>query len=172
VAFAEVVLDWAEENLCIDPARVFSTGYSGGARTSSRFACALPQRIRAIAPVAGVRHDPPCDVSGMPVLTLHGTADGTNLYDGCDPADTACSRNGEWVEGVEAAIGDWRAANGCAEAPRVEPITGEVERRTWSDCRSGADVIFYRVAGGTHTWQLVPNTSELILDFFLAQPPR
>lgn len=172
VAFAEVVLDWASENLCIDPGRVFSTGFSGGARTSSRLACAMPGRIRAIAPIAGVRHDPPCEVNGIPVLTVHGTADGTNFYAGCGATDTGCSRNGEWVEGVEAAVGDWRASNGCAESPRVEPLSDRVERRTWTHCTSGADVVFYRVVDGAHVWELLPNTTEVVLDFFLAQPRR
>jgi polyhydroxybutyrate depolymerase len=171
VAFAEVVLDWAAENLCIDPGRVFSTGFSGGARTSSRFACAMPDRIRAIAPVAGVRHDPPCDVSGIPVLTLHGTGDQTNFYNGCNETDTACSRNGEWVESVEAAITDWRWANGCAESYAVERITDKIERRTWTGCSSGADVVFYRVVDGTHVWQLLPNTAEVVLDFFSRVAP-
>jgi polyhydroxybutyrate depolymerase len=172
VAFAEAVLDWSTENLCIDRARVFSTGFSGGARTSSRLACALPHRIRAIAPIAGVRHDPPCEVSGIPVLTMHGTADGTNLYAGCSPSDTGCSRNGEWVEGVEPAVSDWRASNGCAEAPQVEQLSDKVERRSFTGCASGADVVFYRVADGAHVWDLLPNTTEVVLDFFLAQPRR
>ena len=172
VAFAEVVLDWAHENLCVDPRRIFSTGYSGGGRTSSRFACAMPDRIRAIAPVAGVRHDPPCDVHGMPVLTLHGTNDQTNYYGGCDAADTGCSRNGEWVESVEAAVGDWRNANGCAESATVDAISGTVARFTWSDCTTGAPVIFYRVTDGTHVWPLLPNTTEVVLDFFASLPPR
>ena len=170
VAFAEVILDWAEQNLCIDPQRVFSTGFSGGARTSSRLACALPGRIRAIAPIAGVRHDPPCDVSGVPVLTVHGTGDQTNFYNGCNASDTACSRNGEWVESVEAAVSDWRGANGCADGAQVEQLSDKIERQTWSQCTSGAPVVFYKVRDGAHVWPLLPNTTEVVLDFFLAQP--
>src|SRR5260221_2402440 len=47
VAFAEAVLDFANTNLCIVNGRVYSTGMSGGARMSSRFACALGKRIAA-----------------------------------------------------------------------------------------------------------------------------
>jgi polyhydroxybutyrate depolymerase len=168
VKFAEVILDWAEQNLCMDPARVYSTGFSGGARTSSRFACALPERIRAIAPVAGVRNDPPCDASGIPLLTIHGTGDQTNFYNGCNANDTGCSRNGEWVESVDAAISDWRHANGCTDNVQLEQVSDKVERQTWSECSSGAPVVFYKVSDGAHVWQLLPNTTEVVLDFFLA----
>lgn len=172
VKLAEAAIDWATENLCIDPKRVFSTGYSGGGRTSSRFACALQHRIRAIAPIAGVRHDPPCDVSDMPVLTMHGTGDDVNFYNGCDPNNSGCHRNGEWVESVEAAISDWRQSNGCTDNVHHEQLNDKVELFTWSECNGTAQVVFYKVRDGGHIWHLVGNTTEVVLDFFLAQPPR
>lgn len=36
--FAEAVLDWVLDQVCVDPRRVFAAGYSGGARTASRMA--------------------------------------------------------------------------------------------------------------------------------------
>jgi polyhydroxybutyrate depolymerase len=166
VELAEASIDWAAENLCLDQARVYSTGFSGGARMSSRLACAIPDRIAAIGPVAGLRNDPPCDVSGVPVLTLHGTGDGTNFYDGCPEADTTCSRNGEWVENVENAVADWVQANGCNASPTLDEVSAGVERQTYADCTSGAPVIFYKVTDGAHVWELLPNTTEVVLDFF------
>jgi len=166
--FAKTVLDFASESLCLDTARVYATGFSGGARTSSLFACALPERIRAIAPVGGLRHDPPCDVSGTSVLSVHGTSDDTNFYDGCAVDDTDCNRDGEWVEGVESALSDWVSANGCADAPATTVMAPDVERRSWSTCTSGADVEFYRVEGGAHEWPLLENTTQVVVDFLLS----
>lgn len=53
VGFVDALLDHLESELCVDPARVFSSGMSNGAILSHRLACELSERIAAIAPVAG-----------------------------------------------------------------------------------------------------------------------
>ena len=58
VAFTGDMLDELEAELCIDSARVYSTGYSNGAQMSVRLACNLSERIAAVAPVAGA-YSPP-----------------------------------------------------------------------------------------------------------------
>ena len=58
VAFIDDMLDALEAELCIDSARVFSTGFSAGAHLSVRLACDLSDRIAAIAPVEGVYFPP------------------------------------------------------------------------------------------------------------------
>lgn len=60
IAPTQQAISWANSNLCIDAQRLYATGFSGGARLSSRLACALPGTFAAIAPIAGVRNDPPC----------------------------------------------------------------------------------------------------------------
>jgi len=169
VDFANAVLEWTEANLCTDVARVYSTGFSGGARTSSLLGCALPSRFSAIAPVAGIRNDPPCDATGVNVLALHGTGDNVNFYAGCPVNDTGCSRNGEWGESVEQALGDFRVLNGCRAEPSVEVLPAGTEHHTWSGCKTGATVEFYRVPDGQHTWGLLgAETTTVVLDFLLS----
>ena len=84
VAFIDDLLDALEAQLCIDSARVFSTGFSNGAGLSVRLACDLSDRIAAIAPVAGVYFppfspnlpEPGClSTRPVPVIAFHGTAD-------------------------------------------------------------------------------------------------
>ncbi|MDB4982971.1 MAG: feruloyl esterase, partial [Myxococcales bacterium] len=164
-AFATVVLDWVGQNLCLDAKRVFSTGFSGGARESSYLPCALPGRFRAIAPVAGVRHDPPCGMGGVSVMAVHGTADTQNIYAGC----TGPCRGGEWGESVEAAVADWVKSDACTGAPMIESVSATVERQTWNACAGGTEVVFYKVAGATHMWNLLPNIATQVVDFFLAR---
>ena len=53
----------------VDRARIFATGFSGGARMSSSLGCALPQ-LRAIAPIGGVRAPEPCPRAGLSVNRL------------------------------------------------------------------------------------------------------
>ncbi len=168
VEFAKAILDWADEHVCLNEQRVYSTGFSGGARTSSLLGCAMTDRISGIAPVAGVRNDPPCDGVGVDVLVIHGTGDAVNYYQGCPAGDTACSRNGEWGESVESALADWRVKNGCAGEPAFELVGSNIEHQTWSGCSQGGDVEFYKVPDGAHVWDLLENTTEVVVNFFLA----
>ena len=85
VAFIDDLLNAVEAELCIDSARVFSTGFSVGAGLSVRLACDLSDRIAAIAPVSGVYFppfnprripEPGClSTRPVPVIAFHGTAD-------------------------------------------------------------------------------------------------
>jgi poly(3-hydroxybutyrate) depolymerase len=102
------------------------------------------------------------------VLTLHGTSDGTNFYNGCPAGDTVCSRNGEWVESVESALADFRVTNGCGGEPELEMLEDGVEHRSWKTCTSGTEIEFYKVPDGQHVWWLLPETTDIVTDFLLA----
>jgi polyhydroxybutyrate depolymerase len=95
VRYVADVIDHVAARACADRARVYATGFSGGARMSSLLACRLGDRIAAIAPMAGLRWPAPCDGRPVPVLTFHGLADPQNTYDG-----RVEGRGGEWVESV------------------------------------------------------------------------
>ena len=92
VAFIDDLLDALELQLCIDSARVFSTGFSAGAHLSVRLACDLSDRIAAIAPVSGVYFppfspdlpEPGCSTQPVPVIAFHGTADKGVPFEGKD----------------------------------------------------------------------------------------
>jgi polyhydroxybutyrate depolymerase len=92
VQYVSDVLDHVAARACIDPARVYATGFSGGGRMSSLLGCRLNDRIAAIAPVGGLRWAGPCPGRALPVLTVHGLADLTNPYEGHG------DRGAEWVE--------------------------------------------------------------------------
>jgi polyhydroxybutyrate depolymerase len=81
--FLRDALDQAEHALCIDTNRVYATGLSNGAMMTSGVACALADRVAAVAPVAGVANVPGCDPARpVPVIAFHGTADPFLSYDG------------------------------------------------------------------------------------------
>ena len=93
IAFVDDLLDAMEAELCIDSARVFSTGFSSGAALSVRLACDLSDRIAAIAPVAGV-YFPPSNVHipesaclstrPVPVIAFHGIDDKGVPFEGSE----------------------------------------------------------------------------------------
>lgn len=191
VAFVQAMLRTTNHALCIDPRRVFSTGISNGAMFSTLLVCALPGRLAAIAPVAGINATTVC-VAGTPrvsVLAFHGTADPIVPYQG-----------GEYFSGgplsrviglapakpVDAAIAAWAAFDGCGTPPRQSFVAEDVQHVVWPRCPATGTVQLYRVVGGGHTWpgavavraaQLGPTTASidattLILDFFDAHPRK
>jgi polyhydroxybutyrate depolymerase len=145
VQYVSDVLDDALQKVCVDERKVYATGFSGGARMSSRLACNLSERIAAIAPVSGIRWPAPCTGRAVPVVTFHGLADPQNTYAGMARAD-------EWVESVEDALAGWANHNGCDEARNETPEINRVSVYSYSNCADGADVVLYRIAGLDHSW--------------------
>ncbi|GGX30977.1 extracellular catalytic domain type 1 short-chain-length polyhydroxyalkanoate depolymerase [Streptomyces lomondensis] len=157
--FLSDTIDTLTRSGCADPRRVYATGYSGGARMVSQYACDHPGRLAAIAVVAGLRAGAPVkDASGtylpdpstcrphraLPVLSFSGTADTVNPHNG--------GGFGYWGYGAETAQRRWAALNGCRLGPRTVQVTEHVSRVTHSACRRGARVSMYVIDGGGHTW--------------------
>lgn len=115
VTFLAQVIQRLEVGLCVDPRRVFATGFSGGARMTSQLGCDLSTTIAAIAPVSGLRLPSPCTgTRAVPVISFHGTADPIDPYDG----------NGQayWTYSVPVAAQRWAAHDGCSrDAPGDQP---------------------------------------------------
>ncbi|GAA2666485.1 ricin-type beta-trefoil lectin domain protein [Actinoplanes palleronii] len=161
VAFLDQVITTATAVLCADPSRVYGTGYSGGGRMMSAFACQRADRVAAIAPVAGLRAGRPdpqdtsrpdpqscAPVRPMPVIAFHGEQDATNPYQG--------GGTELWRYSVPVAQRRWAQINGCTTGPTVTAISAHVVKTVYSGCTAGADVVLYAVANGGHTW---PDTS-------------
>lgn len=136
--FVGELLDQVESDLCVDLDRVFSTGMSNGGFMSSHLACVMAARIAAVATVTGITGNNDCDPIAVPVVHFHGTADGIVRYDN-----------------IPDRVSGWAAANGCDEGPTETEITAEVTHDIWS-CPEGAEVEFYTVIGGGHTWPGTP----------------
>jgi polyhydroxybutyrate depolymerase len=147
VAYVSAVIDHVGSRICIDAARVYATGFSGGARMSSLLGCRLNARIAAIAPVSGLRWPAPCEGRPVPVLTFHGLADTQNPYDGKVPG-----RNGEWVESVPDALAAWARHDGCAPDVLLEDPPGPLSTMRYAGCRGGTEVRMIRIDGLGHSW--------------------
>jgi polyhydroxybutyrate depolymerase len=133
--------------VCLDPRRIYATGFSGGARMSSLLGCKLSARIAAIAPMAGLRWPGECDARPVPVFTVHGLADPQNTY-----AGHAEGRGAEWVESVPDALAGWAKHNGCkGDAVREDP-SGPLSTMRYEGCAPGAEVTLIRVDGLVHRW--------------------
>ncbi len=203
--YVDQLLDEIGTSHCIDTSRIYATGLSYGAIMSSFLTCTRANRFAAVAPVAGITIPASgCTPSRpMPVLTFHGTADPILNFNGgvgdslggilkgnadeSTPPTTAkpADLNGP---GYPAAAQAWAVRNGCQPDPTDTKVTDTVIHRVWS-CPAGADVEFYIVEGGGHSWpgsefsksigKIVGpttfdiNATDLIWQFFqrFARPP-
>lgn len=165
VAMTAALVRALDDSLCLDADRTYATGLSNGAEMASQVGCLLPDVFAAVAPVAGVVYQG-CGGDGMALITFHGTNDFNVPFESAPPA-----------------VGEWSAHNGCAAIPVDESLSDAIERLTYSSCTAGADVVFYVIHGGGHTWPgaddeaggVGPTTheiaaSELIWAFFVAHP--
>ncbi|HKA92270.1 MAG TPA: hypothetical protein VKE97_00605 [Acidimicrobiia bacterium] len=193
VKFVGDLLDELERELCVDTARVYSIGMSNGAQMSSLLACRMPGRISAVAAIAGVEFSDRCRGRPVPVMAFHGTADPIVTYDGGGLNATRIADAQYWKgnvppglpqhRGVDAAMRNWAAHNGCDRRPVEEQVASEVRRRTWKHCK--AETVLYIVDGGGHAWPGKPvpqfeasfghattqiDASTLSFDFFFSHP--
>ena len=163
VQFAREVIEDVGGKFPIDRDRIYATGFSGGARMSSRLACALSDVLAAAAPVAGLQYPDDCVPAGpVSIVAFHGKADAVNQYE-----VTADSRP-YWRMGVETAAEKWRSALGCPEGPMEGGFRDEpgVAVRAWPPCAGGADLVLYISETDGHVWP--DGASERIWGFFEA----
>jgi polyhydroxybutyrate depolymerase len=162
VAYVSDVIDDVAARTCTDLARVYATGFSGGARMSSLLACRLSGRIAAIAPMAGLRWPGDCDARAVPILTVHGLADPQNTYDG-----HVAERGAEWLESVPDALAAWARHNGCRSELLVDDPPGPLATLRYEGCNAGAEVRLIRVDGLRHQWARDEvDATRAMLDFF------
>lgn len=165
------LLTHVERTLCIDERRVFVTGLSMGAFTTSSVACQLADRIAAAAPVAGLQDFDWCrPARPVPVVAFHGTDDRIVAYaGGLGPAGTMLpapdgsprprdpdSTSAPSTRSIPDQVAGWARRNGCGDAPVDTRVAGDVTRSTFP-CPAGAETEFYSILGGGHTWPGGPS---------------
>eukprot|EP00519_Triparma_laevis_P000433 CAMPEP_0182497032 /NCGR_PEP_ID=MMETSP1321-20130603/5583_1 /TAXON_ID=91990 /ORGANISM="Bolidomonas sp., Strain RCC1657" /LENGTH=317 /DNA_ID=CAMNT_0024700795 /DNA_START=82 /DNA_END=1035 /DNA_ORIENTATION=- len=142
--FAETLLDWAAENLCVDTARIYSTGFSTGAFHSNGLGCRMPNRFAGIAPIAGSfgrLYESECKQgSPVSVLSFHSRGDKTVPYDG----------NFEWLGQAEV-TSLWEKRNGCTNETARVTYESETTICKRKEC-PGAPVEDCTLTGLDHCW--------------------
>jgi polyhydroxybutyrate depolymerase len=184
VNFIRQLIDRAEKNLKVDPARIFVTGISNGGMMTYRLGCELADKIAAIAPVAGsmgdwtVKSDSP-----VSVVIFHGTADQHVLYNGGAPI-IKFDTHDRIDKPVSYAVDFWVQHNGCSTEIK-RGVSGNITRDTYSGGRGGSEVVLYTIFGGKHAWpggnaawaggdtatQEISAT-DLMWEFFKAHPKK
>ena len=152
VSFLEALIDSLSLEYSINNEQVFSTGMSNGGFMSYKLACELSNRIAAIASVTGsmnVNQTSSCSPQHpMPVMEIHGTADGVVPY------------NGNFLfETTENTVNYWVNVNQCNSVPVVTQIPNTVlsdsttvEHYIYASGLNGVEVEHYKIFNGGHTW--------------------
>ena len=155
VAFLGAALDAVMAKERVDATRVYVTGMSNGGFMTERLGCDLARRFAAIAVVAA-NFDQPlaarCAPSHpLPVLLIHGSDDPL-------VPEAGGLMDGEPVLSTADTVARWATLAGCgatpsgAQLPTLVNDGTSVARSTYSGCQGGAQVVFYNVSGGGHTW--------------------
>jgi len=149
VRFTSALLDDLESAYHVDANRIYVTGHSNGAIMAHRLACALSDRIAAIAPVSGPLGIDTCTPDRpVPVLHFHGTADLCAPYNG---GKAKAPGAGDFPS-IPSTIDGWVKRDGCPSEGHETYKKGNVTCTTHSPCTGGAEVTLCLVEGGGHAW--------------------
>lgn len=155
VTFLTSLVGILEHRYCVDPRRVYATGFSGGARMSSQLACDASSVFAAVAPVSGLRLPNRCPATrAVPIVSFHGTADPIDPYDG----------HGQpyWTYSVPQAAQDWATRDGCSTTVVTSQPAPTVRLSEYPGCRDGAVVELYTLGGEGHEWPGGPHLRRSI----------
>ena len=150
VQFISDLIDQLQEEYNIDPQRIYANGLSNGGGMSFQLACKLPDRIAAFGGVAGayrVSWENCQTEHPVPAIIFHGNADPIVPFEGGPSGsfDVPFPSITEWV-------GQMAAKNGCDLTPESIPTDGEVTGFRYTDCDQNANIEYYIIAGGGHSW--------------------
>jgi polyhydroxybutyrate depolymerase len=155
VGFIAAIIDTLVSSGRADAARVYVTGMSNGAMMAHRLGRELSAKIAAIGPVVGaVFGDEPPPHAPVPAFIVVGADDQT-----VPPAGGPLTlrmllgRRSAADRDMASALAQatyWARHNRCGEPTRTHTDVSNIT--AWTDCGSGAPVIFHSVAGNGHAW--------------------
>jgi polyhydroxybutyrate depolymerase len=160
VGFLRTLIERLRSDFGVDDKRVYATGMSNGGFMSLRLAIDLSDRIAAVGAVAaclGVGHQKREPLAPVGVLIMNGTEDPLVPYEGGHVEVFNQDRGA--VLSTDDTIRWWVAKMACRSEPDWRAIPDRAtwdgtrtEVETFSGCRSGVEVVLYRIEGGGHTW--------------------
>lgn len=168
LAFIARLIDDAQRRAKIDASRVYVAGHSNGGMLAHRVGEAMPERVAAIASVAGA-YVPSSEraTRAMPVLHIHSVDDPRALYAGGLGPPFPLTNVRVQHPAVDAMLAAWVRRNGCDEAAtqsETRAADGHSARKlVHGHCRDGASVTHWQLTGAGHGWPGAPPILEALL---------
>ncbi len=135
VGFARALVARVEEEYCVDPERVYATGFSNGAAMVFRLACEASDLFAAFAPVAGGLAVDCSPERSRPILVVNGREDPIVPF----------------AVG-EAGFGRFRILNGCSDDFATTAPAPTATCQTALGCRDEAATELCAIDGIGHMW--------------------
>lgn len=163
VGFMTKLIDSLHHDYNIDTNRVYVCGFSNGGFMTQRLACEIPDQFAAIGAL-GCSMDTNliqrCQPDrAVPMAYFSGTADPEVPYEGGAMRNPAVTP----IVPVDTAVHFWVNANNCQTAEPVVDVPNTVSSDNstvklfqYTDCDCEANVYFYKIINGGHTWPGVP----------------
>ena len=166
------LLDELQRRYCVDPRRIYATGFSAGGAMTSFLTCGLTGRIAAFAPMSGdayVFEGGCAPRHPTSIIEFHGAADPFELYAGVPAREDPDWRR----QGVMEGLTYWAAFDGCAATPETFLQNSTALGQRWMSCAGGEAIEHYRIAGLGHS--VSPpiggqSVLQLMWAFFQAHP--
>jgi polyhydroxybutyrate depolymerase len=194
VGFFEAIIENLTDEFNIDPNQIFSTGISNGAMMSYRLAFEIPDKIAAIAPVAGAV---PIDLlvynitdNPVSVCVISGTHDPLVPWEG-GLVGTPRNPRGVVISVPESVL-FWVLHNNCSTIPNSTVLPDKdpndhtwIQQDIYTGGNGNTEVVLYTIYNGGHTWpdgyQYLPevlvgrtshdmNANTVIWEFFSTHP--
>ncbi|HUF89019.1 MAG TPA: PHB depolymerase family esterase [Gemmatimonadota bacterium] len=165
VGFVMDLVDRIDADVGVDRRRVYAIGISNGALFVHHLACASRGALAGVASVAATllapEYVPACGGSrALPFAFFLGSDD--TFF---PPEGRLAGNNLIHVRllSIEESVATWVGRNGCAGAPVVTELPDDeddgptVTRHRHAPCADGAEVVYYSIQGGGHTWPGSPT---------------
>ncbi len=168
IAFIDDAVDEVKEDFCVDPNRIFASGYSGGGRMLSAYVCSGQDDFAGAGFVNSLRAGRPVEIEGkwgpdkencnpakpISIVAFAGEKDAQNPYAGGGAA--------YWQYGFKTAIQRWSDLDGCKG--NGDPKTAEgVTFTMYGTCKNGARIATYVFEKGTHDWPRPVAAKEAVM---------
>jgi polyhydroxybutyrate depolymerase len=165
--FARALVEQIQQDACIDPKRIYVTGYVMGGGMALYLGCNAADIFVGVA-CSGfdllVQSEAPCQPA-RPIteISFRGTADAVMPYEG----GTGRPPNGLDVTvttlGAEGTFQRWAELNQCAGSPSQADSNG---CSTYSQCQDGVEVVLCTTEGGGADW----GSAEVAWNVLQAHP--
>jgi len=161
VAFIRAILNDLRGAYPIDARRIYATGLSAGGHMCSFLAFRTHHEIAAIAPVAALLAQPLAVLGAvvppdsMPILTIAGTEDPIQFYDGGVVLSRGVTLSADDTVAFWVNVNNATTPPDTFDLPDSDPADGtitHVRHYPPPAAGSGAEVRFFSVEGGGHTW--------------------
>lgn len=161
VGFLRALINTLQANLQPDPKKIYVTGFSIGGYMAHRAGVQLSDLVAAVGVVEGTLYAiAPGDTRTVPpvtapvsVLIFHGDQDSAINYCGSSSSVSTASSQDQtynyWIGNL---------ADSCTNLNTTSPLCDaqgnitSVSQKDATGCRNNAEVTFYKLSGGMHTW--------------------